>query len=113
MRLFAGTKFDVPPKCDRCGKEESECQCPPSRPPGKDPAKQTARFASEKRKNGRVVTVIRGLLASDNDFPSLLTKLKTTCGAGGTTEGDTIEIQGDHVEKLERVLREIGFKTTR
>ncbi|MEQ1905938.1 MAG: translation initiation factor [Pirellulaceae bacterium] len=113
MRLFAGTKFDVPPTCDRCGKIESECKCTPLPLPGKEPAKQTARFGLEKRKNGRVVTVIRGLLASENDFPALLTKLKTTCGAGGTIEGDTIEIQGDHVERLERVLREIGFKTKR
>ncbi len=113
MRLFAGTKFDVPPTCDRCGQLESECKCPPLPRPGKDPAKQTARLVLEKRKNGRVVTVIRDLLASENDLSALLTQLKTTCGAGGTIANDSIEIQGDHLERLEHVLRGMGYKTKR
>ena len=28
-RLFAGTPWDRPPTCERCGKLESECACPP------------------------------------------------------------------------------------
>ena len=33
------------------------------------PAKQTATLAVEKRKQGQVVTVVRGLAAADNDQP--------------------------------------------
>ncbi|HTI51282.1 MAG TPA: translation initiation factor [Planctomycetaceae bacterium] len=114
MRLFAGTPFDRPPLCDRCEKPETECRCPPLAavkqvmPPGK----QTARLAVEKRKKGKLVTAIRGLSAEENDLPALLTKLKTACGAGGTLDGEALEIQGDHRDRLRTLLAEIGYRVT-
>ena len=82
MRLFEGTPFDRPPKCDVCGELEADCNCQPE-PFRIPPEKQTARIAVEKRKRGKVVTVIRGLPEVGNDLPVLLTQLKSTCGAGG------------------------------
>ncbi len=111
-RLFAGTPFDRPPVCDRCGQLESVCACAPL-PVAKNvipPAKQTARLTIEKRKKGKVVTVISGLAGEGDDLPALLKRLKNQCGAGGTLEGDTLEIQGDHLERLRTLLGEIGFK---
>ena len=113
MRLFAGTPFDIPPTCDRCGKLEAECQCPPMPPPPPSrvaPEKQTAKLAVEKRSRGKIVTVVRGLAARDNDFAELLTKLKNACGAGGTVKDDTLEIQGDHASRLRQVLMDIGYR---
>ena len=63
----------------------------------------------ERRKKGKVVTVVRGLLASDNDLSSLLTHLKNYCGAGGTVDADELEIQGDQLEKVKRKLGEMGY----
>jgi translation initiation factor 1 len=100
MRLFAGTPFDRPPKCDRCGALESDCKCP---------ASQVARLAVEKRKKGKVVTVIRGLPAGKNDLPELLTRLKSQCGAGGAIQEDRLEIQGEHVARIGALLRELGY----
>ena len=111
-RLFAGTPFDRPPVCDRCGQLESICKCPPM-PVAKNvipPAKQTARLAIEKRKKGKVVTVISGLAADGNDLPALLKRLKNQCGAGGTMEGDSLEIQGDHLDRLRTLLGEMGYR---
>src|SRR5262245_45995217 len=110
MRLFAGTPFDRPPKCDRCGALESDCTCPALTVDYLPPDKQTARLAVEKRKKGKVVTVIRGLLAKHNDLPSLLSQLKSQCGAGGTLRDDCVEIQGEHVERVCTVLSEIGYQ---
>lgn len=110
MRLFEGTPFDIPPKCDRCGKLEEECDCPPPAPVYKPPEKQTAKLAVEKRKKGKVVTVIRGLAAEDNDLAALLTDLKNHCGAGGSLDGDTIEVQGSHLDRLREALRKKGYK---
>ncbi len=112
MGLFAGTKWDVPSRCDRCEKLESECTCPPLKEQKTllDPSKQTARVMLEKRKKGKLVSVVRGLLAKDNDLPSLLTKLKNSCGAGGTIDNDTLEIQGDHVSKIQSILKEMGYR---
>ena len=109
-RLFAGTQWDQPPICDRCGQEESDCQCPAPPPPTIPPEQQTARVAIEKRKKGKRVTVVRGLPATGNDLPALLQKLKNACGAGGTIRDDQIEIQGDHAERVSEQLREFGFR---
>lgn len=109
-RLFAGTQFDMPPKCDRCGKLESECECPPPPKTWMAPEKQTARLAIEKRKKGKVVTVVRGLSAEGNDLAELLTLLKNKCGAGGTVEGDEVEIQGEHLERVREILAGLKYK---
>jgi translation initiation factor 1 len=110
MRLFEGTEFDRPPRCERCGELESDCQCPPEAAPLIPPEKQTARLAVEKRKKGTVVTVIRGLPVEGNDLPALLTKLKNVCGAGGTISEDGIEIQGNHLVRLRETLGQIGYR---
>lgn len=113
MRLFEGTQWDRPPTCERCGKLESECKCPPLPPPPREylaPSKQTAKLAVEKRGGGRMVTVIRGLAAVDNDLEALLKRLKAEHGAGGTVKDDTIEIQGNHLERVRNALTAMGFK---
>jgi translation initiation factor 1 len=113
MRLFAGTKYDQPPKCDRCGKLETECLCSPPARRWISPASQVARLCLEKRKKGKVVTVIRGLSAEGNDLPAMLTRLKSLCGAGGAFQDDRLEIQGDHVERISDILGELGYQVRR
>lgn len=108
MRLFAGTPFDIPPTCDRCGKLESDCTCPPRPAPTVPPAKQTAKIAVERRKRGKEVTVIRGLV-DDDALAALLTRLKTACGAGGSAKEGVLEIQGDHRQRIEQFLRDEGY----
>lgn len=112
MRLFAGTKFDRPPRCDRCGKLETECECPPLT--NKVAAgSQVARLSLEKRKKGKLVTVIRGLTMKGNDLPALLSRLKSQCGAGGTIQDDSLEVQGEHLERISDALRELGYQVRR
>lgn len=113
MRLFAGTPFDIPPKCERCGALEADCRCPPAPPPPPPripPASQTARLAVEKRNRGKLVTAVRGLPAVGNDLPELLKQLKNHCGAGGTLDGETLEIQGDHRERIRAALEKLGYR---
>jgi translation initiation factor 1 len=110
MRLFEGTAWDRPSRCERCDELEGNCVCPP--PPRKltPPEKQTARLAIEKRKKGKLVTVVRGLSADGNDLPGILGRLKTNCGAGGTIKDDQLEIQGSHLDRVRNLLKEIGYR---
>jgi translation initiation factor 1 len=110
MRLFEGTPLDRPPRCERCGELETACQCPPGSKNWIAPEKQTASLATEKRKKGKLVTVVRGLAPEANDLPSLLAKLQNACGAGGTIKDGVIEIQGSHVDRVRELLRGIGYK---
>lgn len=112
QRLFSGTPFDRPPTCDRCGKLESECTCPPPvvEKVLTPPEKQTARVKVEKRPKGKVVTVVSGLDPVGNNLEDLTTKLKAKCGSGGTLKEGLIEIQGDQFAKVEEALTKIGYK---
>jgi translation initiation factor 1 len=113
MRLFEGTPFDRPPRCERCGQLEADCQCPPAPPappPRVPPSEQTARLSVEKRKKGKVVTVVRGLSVEGNDLPGLLTQLKAACGAGGTLKEGDLEIQGKHLDRVRQLLKTVGYR---
>ena len=110
MRLFEGTPWDRPPRCECCGELDAACMCQPPPAVHKPPSQQTARVSVEKRKRGKVVTVVDGLLSADNDFPALLTLLKSTCGAGGTVKQDSLEIQGAHKERVISLLKQQGYQ---
>ena len=113
MRLFEGTQFDRPPHCERCDKPETECVCPPlPTDPVRhvSPEKQTARLSVEKRKRGKMVTVIRGLAAADNDLKDLLSRLKTACGAGGSIDDDVLVIQGSQLDRIRTELASMGYR---
>jgi translation initiation factor 1 len=40
-------------------------------------------------------------------------QLKKLCGSGGTVKDATIEIQGDHCEKVQARLTEMGYTVKR
>lgn len=110
MGLLAGTIFDRPPRCPQCDELEEQCRCPPQTPMVTPPGRQTAKLTVEKRKKGKIVTVISGLSATENDLPALLTRLKTICGAGGTISDGELEVQGSHLDRVRNELQSIGYK---
>jgi translation initiation factor 1 len=62
-------------------------------------------FREKGGRGGKTVTVVRGL---DGDLAAIAADLKRQCGAGGSVKGNTIEIQGDHREKIVERLRAAG-----
>ncbi len=66
--------------------------------------------ASRKGRKGKTVTVISGFQATPETLSKLLKQLKTQCGTGGTLKDDTLEIQGDHAQKLVEILTQLGYK---
>ena len=70
------------------------------------------RLAREtKGRGGKGVTLITGLPLADDALKELASKLKQTCGTGGTVKDGVIEIQGDQREKLSAWLQKAGYKT--
>ena len=63
-----------------------------------------------KGRGGKGVTVLDGFLLKDAELKAMAKKLKQLCGTGGTAKANTIEIQGDHREKLCTYLKEAGYK---
>ncbi len=110
MRLFEGTPFDRPPRCEKCDQLEEECVCSPEEMPLTPVDQQVASIFLEKRKRGKIVTLIRDLLDERDVLPELLTRLKSQCGAGGALKNGTLEIQGDHIAKVREELQSIGYR---
>ncbi len=83
----------------------------PARPTAKASAPNdgTIRIFRERSgRNGKVVTVIRGL-PSGAALLAIAADLKRLCGAGGTVKDGALEIQGDHRERLADHLRGKGY----
>ena len=60
-----------------------------------------------KKRRGKIVTVISRL---SGDLKQLQKELQKECGAGGSVKNGTVEIQGDHREKIADILKRKGFK---
>ncbi|HDD59882.1 MAG: stress response translation initiation inhibitor YciH [Thermoplasmata archaeon] len=91
--------------CPRCGLPKDLCVC-------EEIAReqQQIKVTTQKRRYGKVVTVISGFDTSEIDVENLAKELKTRCAAGGTVKDDTIELQGDHKKKVIEILKEKGYK---
>jgi translation initiation factor 1 len=75
------------------------------------PQQQTAYLHRESgERGGKVVSVVRNLVLSEEDLKSLAKKLKQECGSGGTVKDGTIEIQGEHRHRMAEVLTKLGYK---
>ena len=64
----------------------------------------------KRNRHGKKVTLITGLLASDEAIDALAAELKRACGVGGSARGGEILIQGDHRAKILETLKDKGFK---
>ncbi|MGC9079434.1 MAG: stress response translation initiation inhibitor YciH [Nanopusillaceae archaeon] len=63
---------------------------------------------AERRSYGKIVTVIRGI--DETVAKETLKELKHKLGCGGTYKDNVIELQGDHRDKLKKLLVEMGYK---
>ena len=64
-------------------------------------------------KGGKTVTIIRGLALGPDELKTLLKKLKTQIGSGGTAKDGVIELQGDQVEVILALLSNEGYQPKR
>lgn len=94
-------------RCKKCGK--FPCACPKSS--DLNPSDHTLKIRLEKNsRGGKMVTLIFELPPNQDYFKNLEKKLKTLCGSGGSFKNNTIEIQGDHREKIKSHLEKLGFR---
>ncbi len=76
-----------------------------------EPSKQNLKVWLDRLKGGRVATVVRGFVGSDNDLAELGKELKKSCGVGGTTKDGEIIIQGDHRDRVIELLTKAGYRS--
>ena len=65
------------------------------------------------RRRGKDMVVVFETRMSKSNLGAILKEIQKSCGAGGTVKGDTIEIQGDHRDKVQEILESHGLKVKR
>lgn len=62
-----------------------------------------------KGRKGKTVTLITGFQSTPAELDTIARTLKSQCGAGGGVLDNAIEIQGEHSEKVKKILTAMGF----
>ncbi len=98
--------------CPACSRPIAECVCGNDRAaPAGDGIVRVA--LDTKGRKGKAVTVVSGLGGTADQLKDLARELKTRCGAGGTIKNWSIEIQGDHRDKLVTEFQKRGLTVKR
>lgn len=98
--------------CPACRKPVADCIC--SRNTAKPAPDGIVRVSREtKGRNGKGVTLVKGLALDALALAQLGKQLKTACGSGGTVKDGVIEIQGDHCERVIEALKKQGWVVKR
>jgi translation initiation factor 1 len=90
--------------CSKCGLPKEICVC-------EEIAREQQRITIEvdKRRYGKMMTVVDGINPHDLDMDALISNLKSICACGGTIKEGKIELQGDHRTKVKEALEKMGF----
>lgn len=64
-------------------------------------------------RKGKQVTLIRGLTHNPKVIGKLAKSIKSQLGTGGTIKGKVIEIQGNHVLKVQQILLKEGYTVSK
>jgi len=116
VRVVYSTDGGRQDRCPTCGRRPDACRC--NRPRAKPAASKGPALPDDgvvrvwrdrKRRRGKTVTVVAGVEPARRE--ELAGTLKRLCGSGGTVQDDgTVEIQGDHRERIAAKLGALGYQ---
>jgi len=89
--------------CPNCGLPKELCIC-------ETLAKEQMKIEVylDKRKYGKTMTVVSNI-SKDMNPEEILSTLKKKLACGGTYKNGKIELQGNHLRKIEELLIKLGF----
>jgi len=73
------------------------------------PGEQNLKIWLERKKGGKVTTVVRGFSGSSEKLSELSKILKKKCVTGGTAKNNEVIIQGDWRDKILNILLSEGY----
>ena len=90
--------------CPKCGLPKQACVCEQI-----VKSSQKIKVTTDKKRYGKIVTIVTGF-ESGIDTKKLAKTLKNELACGGTCKENTIELQGDHKDKIKKILVRLGFE---
>lgn len=90
--------------CSKCGLPKELCICEMI---AKE--KQKIKISMQDKRFGKHMTIVQGVDSSEIDIKDLMKKLKSKLACGGTFKNGQIELQGDHRQRVKKLLVLEGF----
>lgn len=91
--------------CPKCGLPKEACVCETL---AKE--KQRIKVSLEKKRYGKLSTIIEGIADKNIDMKKIARELKSELACGGTIKDNKIELQGNHIRKVKEKLVNLGFQ---
>ncbi|MBK6930417.1 MAG: translation initiation factor [Saprospirales bacterium] len=102
---FGGFVFSTNPNFEPEENNEPEMNLPND--------KQVLRLWLERGKGGKESTVIKGFMGSADSLAELAKLLKNKCAAGGNAKDGVIIVQGNHRDKILKILLDLGYSNAK
>jgi translation initiation factor 1 len=67
-------------------------------------------WLEKNHRGGKIATVIKDFVGTADDLEALSKILKNKCGTGGSAKDGEIIIQGDHREKIVKLLIDMKYQ---
>jgi translation initiation factor 1 len=105
LNSLGGLVFSTDPDFKPGEEQESEDMIPAD--------KQVLRIWLERGKGGKEATVVKGFVGPMSQLEELARLLKNKCAAGGNAKDGVVIIQGDHRDKVMKLLLDQGYKNVK